>query len=71
MFEIKLSFLQVQRLMDAIHWTVAPFLDDDSIQDKPWLVELVNSYNELYKAIPSVENFYEPIIIEHYHEKPE
>ena len=57
--------------MDAIHWTVAPFLDDDSIQDKPWLVELVNSYNELYKAIPSVENFYEPIIIEHKYEKLE
>lgn len=64
MIEIKLSYLQVQRLMDAIHWTVAPYLDDNSIQDCPWLIELVNSYNELYQQIPSEENFYQPIIYE-------
>jgi len=62
MIEIKLSFLQVQHLMDAIHWTVAPYLDDDSIQDCPWLIELANSYNELYNLIPSAENTYSPII---------
>jgi hypothetical protein len=61
MFEIKLNYLQVQRLMDSIHWTVAPYLDDNSIKDHPWLVELVDCYNELYQLIPSVENFYEPI----------
>ncbi|MCK9412106.1 MAG: hypothetical protein M0Q53_07375 [Prolixibacteraceae bacterium] len=64
MIEIKLSFSQVQRLMDAISWTVAPYLDDNSIQDKPWLIELADSYNELYNQIPSEENTYEPIIYE-------
>ena len=64
MFEIKLSFLQTQRLMDAISWTVAPYLDDNSIQDCPWLIELAECYNQLYNQIPSEENFYQPIIYE-------
>ncbi len=62
MFELKLTYLQTQRLMDAIHWTVAPYLDDDSIQDKPWLIELAECYNQLYNQIPSEENTNEPII---------
>lgn len=61
MFEIKLTFLEAQRLMDAISWTVSPYLDDNSIQDKPWLVELAECYNALYSKIPSIENTYEPI----------
>ena len=59
MNEIKLSSLQVQRLMDAILWTLAPYMDEDSIKDHPWLVELAECYNELYQQIPSVENTYE------------
>ena len=57
--EIKLGFLQVQRLMDAILWTLAPYMDDNSVKDHPWLVELAECYNELYHQIPSVENTYE------------
>ena len=64
MFEIKLTYLQVQRLMDAIHWTIGPYLDNDSIQDCPWLIELAECYNQLYNQIPSEENTYEPIIYE-------
>ena len=59
MNEIKLSSEQVQRLMDAILWTLAPYMDEDSIKDHPWLVELAECYNELYHQIPSVENTYE------------
>jgi hypothetical protein len=44
--------------MDAILWTLAPYMDDNSIKDHPWLVELAECYNELYKQIPSVENRY-------------
>jgi hypothetical protein len=59
MNEIKLSTVQVQRLMDAILWNLAPYMDDNTIQDHPWLVELADCYNELYRQIPSVENSYE------------
>jgi len=62
MIEIKLNFLQVERLMNAIHWTIAPHLDENSILDYPWLIELADCYNELYQQIPSSENTYEPII---------
>ena len=59
MFEIKLSFLQVQKLMDSMLWVLAPYIEEDSIKDHPWLVELAECYNELYSQIPSVENTYE------------
>jgi len=61
MFEIKLSFLQVERLMDSILWVLAPYMENNSIKDHPWLVELADCYNELYNQIPSVENTYELI----------
>lgn len=60
--EIKLSFLQVTHLMNSIQWVLAPYMDDNTIKDHPWLVELTDCYNELYHLIPSVENTYEPII---------
>ena len=59
MFEIKLNFLQVQKLMDSMLWVLAPYMDENSIKDHPWLVELAECYNELYYQIPSVENTYE------------
>ena len=59
MFEIKLSFHQAERLMDAMHWVLAPYLEENTVKEYPWLVELAECYNELYLQIPSVENTYE------------
>ena len=61
MIEIKLSFLQTARLMDSMLWVLAPYMEENSIKDHPWLVELAECYNELYNLIPSVENTYELI----------
>ena len=59
MLEIKLSFHQVERLMDSMLWVLAPYMEENTIKDHPWLVELADCYNELYNQIPSVENTYE------------
>lgn len=61
MIEIKLSFLQTERLMDSMLWVLAPYMEENSIKDHPWLVELAECYNELYQLMPSVENTYELI----------
>jgi hypothetical protein len=62
MNEISISLTQAERLMDSILWVLAPYLDDNSVADRPWLAELADNYNELYKLIPNAEYNYEPVI---------
>ena len=59
MIKVTLGYLQVERLMDSMLWVLAPYMENNSIKDYPWLIELADCYNELYQQIPSVENYYE------------
>lgn len=62
MNDISISSSQLERLLYSILWVLAPYMDDNSIEERPWLVELAENYNELYKLIPNAENNYQPII---------
>lgn len=62
MNEVTLSLSQVERLMNSIYWVLAPYMDEvNGIQERPWLVELADCYNELYAQHPHAEFNYEII----------
>jgi len=63
MRDVILSLPQAERLMDAIHWVLSPYMDEkDGIKERPQLVELADCYNELYTQVPFCE-FTREIII--------
>jgi hypothetical protein len=69
MKQISIDTETLIRALDSMVWTFNPYLDyiDDtasSIHDFPWIVELINSYNDLVSALP-VEIKYEHKIIEY------
>jgi hypothetical protein len=62
MNEVTLSLAQAERLMNSIYWVLAPYMDEEKgIQQRPWLVELADCYNELYAQLPSADFNYEII----------
>lgn len=65
---LKIPSNSVIQALNAMYWTFSPYLDyvddpESSIHDYPWIVELINSYNELTACL-SVEERYEHKIIE-------
>lgn len=61
MHDITLSQQQTERLLNSIYWTLSPYMDDNSIKEHPYLVELADCYNELYAQLPNAEFNYEII----------
>lgn len=61
MNDISLNQQQIERLLNSIYWTLSPYMDDNSIAEHPWLVELADCYNELYALLPAAELTYEII----------
>ena len=60
--EITLSIPEVVNALDAMHWCIAPYLDNDSLKDLPWIQNLIKSYNDLARSLPSPWDLqYEPI----------
>jgi hypothetical protein len=69
MKQISIDTETLIRALDSMVWTFNPYLDyidepDSSIHDFPWIVELINSYNDLVSALPE-EIKYEHKIIEY------
>ena len=55
----------IDNVLNAILWTVDPYLEyrsDNTIHDYPWIVELINSYNDLVSHIPYEERYEYKII---------
>lgn len=48
-----LPFEDVQQALDAMLWVINPYLDDDSLADYPYFVELTLAYNSIVKNIPA------------------
>lgn len=61
MSDITISQQQIERLLNSIYWALSPYMDDNSIAEHPWLVELADCYNELYSQLPSNDCNYEII----------
>jgi len=55
----------ISNVLDAILWTINPYLDygpGSTIHDYPWIIELINSYNDLVSLIPHDERYEYKII---------
>ena len=55
----------IQNALDAMAWTFLPYLDESSqINDYPWIVELIISYNSIVSLLPeSSRSQYVTVII--------
>jgi len=51
---IILNTEETSRLLNAIYWCLSPYLDndDDGIQERPWLLELAECYNNIISKLP-------------------
>ena len=52
MKNLEMNITETDRLLNAILFCLGPSMDDNSIREKPWLNELVDSYNELVVKLP-------------------
>ena len=64
---LEISIDVVTRVLNAMYWTFSPYLDyiddpDGYIDDYPWIIALIESYNELVLCIPEAERYEHKII---------
>jgi hypothetical protein len=60
--ELTLPMTEVTNALDAMHWCFSPFLDSPDLQEKPWIVNLINAYNSIVRNLPSPWDLqYEPV----------
>ncbi len=50
---VTLSIAQITNALDAMYWCFAPFLDSYELSDKPWITNLMKSYNDIVSTLPS------------------
>jgi hypothetical protein len=49
-------FLDIQltdRLLNSMLFCLAPYLDEHTVAESPWLLELAESYNEIVATLPA------------------
>lgn len=68
MEKVEYPVTDIIRVLDAMIWTFNPYLDyrndpENPIHDYPWIVELINAYNNLVAQLP-LELKYEYKIVE-------
>jgi hypothetical protein len=49
---MELDIETTDRLLNAIMFCLGPSLEDNTVREKPWLLELAESYNELIEKLP-------------------
>jgi hypothetical protein len=49
---MELDIQTTDRLLNAIMFCLGPSLEDNSVREKPWMLELAESYNELIDKLP-------------------
>jgi hypothetical protein len=49
---MELDIETTDRLLNAIMFCLGPSLEENSVREKPWLLELAESYNELIDKLP-------------------
>ena len=53
LMNIEIDITTTDRLLNAILFNLGPYLDNNSIRESPWLLELAESYNEMVCKLPS------------------
>jgi hypothetical protein len=63
MDSIVIPVVEIQSALDAMYWSFSPYLEEPSqIEDSPWIVELINSYNSILSLLPEqISSEYEKI----------
>jgi hypothetical protein len=69
MQELNLDFQCTDRLLNSMMFCLGPYLDENSLADKPWLMELAESYNEIVAMIPASWKLEHHQILEIYMQK--
>ena len=60
--EITLPIAEITDALDAMYWVFAPDLDNSDLSESPWIVNLIKSYNEIARCLPSPWDLqYEPV----------
>ncbi len=52
MTELFLDIQLTDRLLNSMLFCLAPYLDEGTVADSPWLLELAESYNEIVAILP-------------------
>ena len=65
MASVEIPQTDVVRALDAMAWTFNPYLDDPfQIQDYPYIIELIDSYNSIARLLPEeISIQYPPVSI--------
>lgn len=50
---VEIDIATTDRLLNAILFNLGPHLDNNSIRESPWLLELAESYNEMVCKLPA------------------
>ena len=60
--EITLPIAEIINALDAMFWCFSPDLDNSDLSESPWIVNLIKSYNEIARCLPSPWDLqYEPV----------
>jgi hypothetical protein len=60
--EITVSIAELTNALDAMHWCICPYLDNSDLSELPWIHNLIKSYNDFARSLPSPWNLqYQPI----------
>jgi hypothetical protein len=60
--EITLPIAEITNALDAMYWCFSPDLDNSDLSESPWIVNLIKSYNEIARCLPSPWDLqYEPV----------
>jgi len=60
---VEIPVVLLQNALDAMEWTFNPYLDDPVlVNDCPWIVELIQSFNCIASLLPDPVRFQYPVI---------
>jgi hypothetical protein len=53
MTELFLDIQLTDRVLNSMLFCLAPYLDEHTVAESPWLLELAESYNEIVAKLPT------------------
>lgn len=59
---LEITLDDLTRSLDAMLWVINPYLDDGTLTDHPWILELAEAYNALALLVPDKWTSNYPVI---------
>ena len=59
---LEITLDDLTRSLDAMLWVINPYLDDGTLPDHPWILELAEAYNTLALLVPDKWTCNYPVI---------